>query len=309
MSVRAALVQTANAYPAMPGKASELGALAGRLDAVRNANLFHNAELVRLAAKKGARVVCLGELFPAPYFALGKDPLWLGLAEDWRDGPSVKLMSAVAKEARVVVIAPIYEVDAASGRRFNTAVVIESDGRLVGRYRKTHIPCGTNEKGSFHETFYYEASNGEPQPGSPEVLGSNPYFPAFKTSVGAIGVALCYDRHFEGVIGALARAGARLIFSPAVTFGAKSRRLWELEFLVDACRHRVFIGGSNRMGAEPPWGQEYFGSSYFAGPDGERLKDLSDHPNLVIADVDLDSLSRPDPSGWDLSRDLRRGIY
>ncbi len=103
--------------------------------------------------------------------------------------------------------------------------------------------CGANEQGRFAETFYY--GRGE----------SRPLYPVFKTSVGVIGVDICYDRHFEGVVGALARAGARLIFSPAVTFGAKSRRLWELEFLVDAARHRVFIGGSNRRGSEKPAGR------------------------------------------------------
>ena len=152
-------------------------------------------------------------------------------------------------------------------------------------------------------------SDGRQNAPSADILGENPFFPVFKTSVGKVGVAICYDRHFEGVVGALARAGAEVVFSPAVTFGAKSRRLWELEFLTDACRHRVFIGGSNRLGSEKPWGQRYFGASYFAGPDGAKLPDLSRRPDLVIADLDLGSLSRPDPSGWDLSRDARPRIY
>ncbi|MBI4425904.1 MAG: acyltransferase [Elusimicrobia bacterium] len=298
--MRAALTQTVNAYPDMPGAASALGRLAGRLPLVREANLRHHEALLRAAAAQGVQAVCLGELFPAPYFALGKDPLWFGLAEDAETGPSVSAMRALAAELRLVIVAPIYELEASSGRRFNTAVVIEQDGRVLGRYRKVHIPCGANEQGSFHETFYYERSGGE---------GPGGYLPVFSTSAGRIGVAICYDRHFEGVARGLARAGAELIFSPAVTFGAKSRRLWDLEFLVDACRHRVFIGGSNRLGSEKPWGQEYFGRSYFAGPDGAKLADLSQHPNLIVADLDLAALERPDPSGWDLPRDARPDVY
>ena len=94
-----------------------------------------------------------------------------------------------------------------------------------------------------------------------------------------------------------------------MTFGAKSRRLWDQEFLVDACRHRLFIGGSNRRGAEKPWNQEYFGASYFAGPDGEKVSNRSPRPDLVIADLDLASLKKPDPSGWNLKRDVRPNIY
>ena len=97
--------------------------------------------------------------------------------------------------------------------------------------------------------------------------------------------------------------------APAITFGAKSRRMWELEFEVDAARHRLFIGGSNRRGAELPWNQDFFGASHFAGPSG-RVAPLPACPEgLVIADLDLAELRGPDPSGWDLQRDRRPAIY
>jgi N-carbamoylputrescine amidase len=176
----------------------------------------------------------------------------------------------------------------------------------LGKYRKAHIPCGANEQGEFIETFYYGRSEVPQNEPSEYVLGDNPYFPVFKTAVGNMGVAICYDRHFEGVVAELARAGAQMVFSPAVTFGAKSQRMWEHEFLVDACRHRVVIGGSNRSGVEKPWNQMYFGASYFAGPDGGKLRGLSTQPELAIADLDLGALDRPDQSGWDLARDARR---
>lgn len=307
--VRAALTQTINAFSDMPDQVADLGRLKGRLDEVRAVNADHNVALIGAAARAGARIVCLGELCTAPYFALTEDPMWLALAEDAARGPSVAAFAKAAAENDIVVVAPIYEHDAEGDRRFNTAVVIEADGAIIGKYRKTHIPCGANEQGEFAETFYYGRSEGAQNAPSAKILGRNPYFPVFPTSVGEIGVAICYDRHFEGVVAALARAGAELVFSPAVTFGAKSRRLWEHEFLVDACRHRLFIGGSNRMGSEKPWNQPYFGASFFAGPDGEKLENISPNAELVIADLDLGSLKRPDPSGWNLKRDVRPDLY
>lgn len=305
--VRAALTQTANAYKDMPKSVKELGRLKGRLDEVRAANVERNVELIEAAAKAGANIVCLGELCTGPYFAMVKDPMWLGLAEDAAKGPSVAAFRAAAKANEIVVVAPIYELY--GKRRFNTAVVIEADGKIVGKYRKTHIPCGSNEQGEFAETYYYGRSEGRQNPKSRKILGKNPAFPVFRTSAGKVGVAICYDRHFEGVVAALAAGGAEIVFSPAVTFGAKSRRLWEQEFLVDACRHRLFLGGSNRRGSEKPWNQPYFGASYFAGPDGEKAANISSRPDLVIADLDLGALRKPDPSGWNLKRDVRPGIY
>jgi N-carbamoylputrescine amidase len=305
-TVRAALTQTVNAFSDMPASVDGLAALATRLEDIRAANVAHHVELVRAARQQGAQVVCFGELFTGPYFALRHDEFWVGLAEDAREGKTVTTLAAVAKEYGMVLVAPIYE-RARDGRRFNTAVVIDATGEVLGSYRKTHIPHGKNEQGHFLEGFYYERSDGQNGPHLRNV-SKNPYFPVWETAVGRVGVAICYDRHFEGVMSTLAREGAELVFCPAVTFGAKSHRLWHLEFPVDAARHNVFIGGSNRKGTEAPWGQSYFGDSYFVGPNGV-LANLSNHRELVISDVDLSQLEGPDPSGWNLKRDLRRDIY
>ena len=306
--VRAALTQTMNAFADMPERVEDLGRIEGRLEDIRRANVDHHIELIGAARDAGAQIICLGELFPAPYFALNKNPMWIAMAEDAAAGLTVTGLQRVAAERGIVIVAPIYELEKKTGRRFNTAVVIDAGGRVLGKYRKAHIPRGANEQGEFIETFYYGRSEGPQNEPSEFILGGNPYFPVFKTAVGNVGVAICYDRHFEGVVAALAKAGAQMVFSPAVTFGAKSQKMWEHEFLVDACRHRIFIGGSNRKGVEKPWNQPYFGASYFAGPDGEKLRDLATQPALVIADLDLDALVRPDPSGWDLKRDLRPGL-
>lgn len=305
--VRCALTETRNAYAAMPARVEDLPALAGKLDDVRRANVDHHVELIAVAARAGVRVLGMGELFPGPYFALDRNPLWHGLAEDPEEGPTIRAMRRAAREHAMVLVCPIYELDAASGRRFDTAVVVGETGTVIGRYRKTHIPEGTNETASFCETFYYERSDGR-NGASPVDLSTNPFFPVFETAFARIGVAICYDRHFPGCVATLARHGAEIVFSPAVTFGAKSRRMWELEFEVDAMRHKVFIGGSNRRGAEPPWNVEYFGASHFAGPNG-RPATVDVHPDLVVCDLDLDELAGGDPSGWDLARDARPDIY
>lgn len=307
--VRAALTQTVNAFMDMPESVADLGALKGRLEEIRRVNVEHHLALIAAASTAGASVICLGELFAAPYFALRKDPMWLDMAEDATTGPTVAALRRAAADHKMVIAAPLYEFDGATGKRFNAAVVIDVDGLILGKYRKTHIPHGSNEKGEFLETYYYGRSEGPQNAKSAKILGKNPYFPVFKTAVGNVGVAICYDRHFEGVVAALAEGGAQIVFSPAVTFGAKSQRLWEQEFLVDACRHRLFIGGSNRKGSEKPWNQPYFGAGYFAGPDGEKLENISAREELVIADLDLDALKLPDPSGWNLKRDARPDIY
>lgn len=306
-TLRVAMTETCNAYPAMPATVAELPTLADRLDDLRAANVDHHVGLCKQAAGLGCQVVGMGELFTGPYFALGKDPMWLALAEDALAGPTVSTLRQVARDTAMVLVAPIFEHDAASGRRFNTAVVIGDDGEVLGKYRKTHIPVGTNEQGSFAETFYYDASDGALGTW-PRNVARNPFFPVFDTGRVKLGVAICYDRHFEGVMAALAAGGAELVLSPAVTFGAKSRRMWDLEFEVDAARHNLYIGGSNRRGSEPPWQQPYFGASHFVGPQG-RLPSVASPPELVIADLDLAALAGPDPSGWNLPRDRRPSIY
>ena len=180
------------------------------------------------------------------------------------------ILRQAAADLKLIIVAPIYELDARTGKRFNAAVVID-EGRVLGNTAKP--TSGRGQRRVFHGNLYY--GRGE---GRPNLNGrTRPALPVFQTTAEKSGRHL-YDRHFEGVVGALAASGAQLVFCPAVTFGAKSRRLWELEFPVDACRHRVFIGGSNRLGRERPWNQEYFGGSFFAGPDGNKLKNLSRNP-------------------------------
>jgi N-carbamoylputrescine amidase len=137
MPIIVAVTETKNAFREMPARTEDLGALAGRLDEIRQANVDHPLELIADAARHGARAIGLGELFAAPYFALSRDPMWHAMAEPAEDGATVRALAAAAKSHGIVIVAPIYE-KAPSGKRYNTAVVIDADGTIAGKYRKTH---------------------------------------------------------------------------------------------------------------------------------------------------------------------------
>jgi len=304
--IRAALTETRNAFEDMPATPDGLDALAGRLDEIREANLAHHIELADRAAQAGANLIGFGELFTGPYFALEERAFWRDLAEDAHDGPTVTRLRDTARQLGIVIVAPLFELDARTGKRFNTAVVIERTGEVLGIFRKVHIPAGANERASFHETFYYDGSDGALHNGAANI-STNPFYPVFETSVGRLGVAICYDRHYPGSVATLAANGAQIVLQPAVTFGSTSRRAWPIEAAVDALRHRVHLCVSNRSGAEAPWGVEYFGESFFVGPGGPHpARHIG--PELLLADLDLDSLG-PGDSGWDFARDARPECY
>ncbi|MEY3012794.1 MAG: hypothetical protein RIT45_1529 [Pseudomonadota bacterium] len=307
--LRLAMTETRNAYAAMPERIEALPTLADHLDAIRDANVAHNVALIEAAAGAGADVVLLSEFCTGPYFALSVQAFWREMAEDAHDGPSVLAFAAAAARAGVVVVAPIYERCPRTGERHDTAVVIDADGTRLGCYRKLHVPDGTNEQATFSEAFYYRAP-GEPGPiWRPERnVSRHPLLPVFATAKGRIGVSICYDRHFDGVHRALARNGAELVLCPAVTFGAKSERMWWRESEVDAVRHRIFLGVSNRLGEEAPWNQPFFGQSHVMGPEGP-VSCSRELAGLVLADVDLATLHAVDPSGWQLDRDRRDEDY
>ena len=152
------------------------------------------------AAKQGAQVMLFQELFYGPYFCQVQDPQYFSYTEHIPDGPTTKRMQDLAKETGMVLVVPMYEEDdKASGIYYNTAAVIDADGKYLGKYRKTHIP---HVKG-FWEKFYFRPGN----------LG----YPVFDTAVGKVGVYICYDRHFPEGARALGLNGAEMVFIPSAT--------------------------------------------------------------------------------------------
>lgn len=296
-TIRAALIETKNV-----ADLSEITPL--KIEKIKKINLEHNIELIKDAVNQGTQIICLNELFPAPYFAIEKeaDKKWIDFAESVEKGSTIKALRKVSKDLNIIILAPIYE-QATHGNRYNTTVVIE-EGNILGKYRKTHIPHGHNEQGNFTEGFYYNASDDEKMNIGYKKISGHPLFPVFKTGIGKIGIATCFDRHFQYVWQHLENGGAQIVFSPAVTFGETSREAWNHEFPTEAIRHGFFIGGSNRIGQEFQNGPIFFGESYFVGPNGKKLPNVSNYKNLVIADLNLTELER-DSSGWNLTGNKR----
>ncbi len=148
------------------------------LDRIRTFLIDKHVALIESAAQQGVQVLCLQELFYGPYFCAEQDPKWLALAEEVPGGPTVRLMQELAKKHNMIMIVPVFEEEM-PGVYYNTAAVLDADGGYLGKYRKTHIP---HLAPGFWEKYYFKPGNSG--------------YPVFSTSVGKIGVYICYDRHF-----------------------------------------------------------------------------------------------------------------
>ncbi|MGH9067065.1 MAG: nitrilase-related carbon-nitrogen hydrolase [Acidimicrobiales bacterium] len=246
--------------------------------------------LAKEAAAQGAQALCFQELFYGPYFCQVQDPKYYSYVEPI-PGPTTERVSALAEETGMVVVAPIYEEDQ-PGVYYNTAIVVDADGRYLGKYRKTHIP---HVKG-FWEKFYFRPGN----------LG----YPVFQTAVGPVGVYICYDRHFPEGWRALGLAGARIVFNPSATSRGLSAYLWQLEQPAAAVANEYFVGAINRVGVEDLGENEFYGGSYFADPRGQLVGEAAsaDDDEVVVRDLDMDLLEEVRRT-WAFYRDRRPDAY
>lgn len=250
-----------------------------------------HVQMIEEAAKQGAQIVGLQEIFHGPYFCAEQDPKWYATAEP-EDGPTVTRMREVAKRLGIVLVVPWYEEEQ-PGVYYNSAVVIEKDGRILGKYRKTHIP---HVGPCFWEKFYFKPGN----------LG----YPVFETSVGRVGLIICYDRHFPEVARELGIKGAEIVFNPSATVESLSRYLWELEQPAHAVANGFWIAASNRVGIEKPLNEhKFYGSSYFCSPRGKIVAQASDTDDeVLVADLELDEI-REVRNVWQFFRDRRPETY
>ena len=246
---------------------------------------------IRTAASAGAQVVCLQELFYGPYFCQVQDPQWYSWTEGVPDGPTVKLMQDLARELHLVLVVPVYEREQ-EGVYYNTAAVIDADGRYLGKHRKNHIP----QTSGFWEKYYFKPGN----------LG----YPVFQTRYAKIGVYICYDRHFPEGARALGLNGAEIVLNPSATVAGLSQYLWKLEQPAHAVANGYFIGAINRVGTEAPWNiGKFYGHSYWCDPRGQTLAEGSeDKDELVIADMDLSKIDEV-RNTWQFFRDRRPESY
>lgn len=256
--------------------------------------LQKHEDFARSAATDGAQAICFQELFYGPYFGITQDRKYYELAEPI-DGPIVTRFAALAKELSIVMVLPIYE-EAQAGVYYNTAVVVDSDGSLAGTYRKNHLPHLEN----FYEKFYFRPGN----------LG----WPVFDTSIGKVGVAICYDRHFPEGWRMLGLAGAQIVFNPNAAKPGLSNRLWELEQTTAAAANGYFVVVPNRVGREDnEYGElavDFYGTSYVADPRGNYVGERgpSDSESLLVRDLNID-LVREVRNEWQFYRDRRPDTY
>ncbi|WP_426311330.1 nitrilase-related carbon-nitrogen hydrolase [Cellulosimicrobium sp. E-16] len=245
---------------------------------------------LRDAADQGAKLVCFQELFYGPYFCQVQDAAYYAYAESV-PGPTVERFSALAAELGTVVVLPVYEEEQ-PGVLYNTAAVIDADGRYLGKYRKTHIP---HVRG-FWEKFYFRPGN----------LG----YPVFDTAVGRVGVYICYDRHFPEGWRALGLNGAEIVLNPSATSRGLSNYLWRLEQPAAAVANEYYVGAINRVGVEDLGDDDFYGTSYFVDPEGAFVGDPADdhEEELIVRDLDLDLL-RVVRDRWQFYRDRRPDAY
>ena len=273
-------------------QASNAGSTDDPIEKIKHDNTVKNLEFIEEAAVVGVQIVCMQEVFTTPYFCAEQEPRWYDAVEKIPDGPTVKLMQEVARKHNMVVIVPIYEEEI-TGVYYNTAAVIDADGKYLGKYRKNHIP---HTKPGFWEKYYFKPGN----------LG----YPTFETAFARIGVYICYDRHFPEGARALGLNGAEIVFNPSATVAGLSEYLWELEQPAHAVANGYFVGAINRVGHEQPWDiGEFYGKSYFCNPRGKIIAQASrDSDELVVADLDLDQI-REVRNVWQFFRDRRPETY
>src|SRR5437016_8329404 len=290
-----------------PSTRYTVGLVQMAMSANPDANLTKAVAKISEAAAAGAQLVCLPELFRSQYFAQREDPELFDLAEPI-PGPSTEALGKAAKHAGVVVIAPVFERRAA-GLYHNSAAVIDADGRVVGTYRKMHIP----DDPAYYEKFYF----------TPGDLG----FRAFDTRVGRIGTLVCWDQWYPEGARLTALQGANVLFYPTAIgwhpaekeqYGEQQLDAWKTIQRGHAIANGCWVAAVNRVGRErfiapsggpATEGLEFWGSSFIADPFGTVVAEApADQETIVLGDVDIARIEAV-RRGWPFLRDRRIDAY
>ncbi len=281
-----------------PGSVS-LGLVQMRCSADPDANLHAAIERIRLAAAKGAEVVCLQELFRSQYFCQTEDHRHFALAETI-PGPSTAALEPLARDLGVVIVASLFE-KRAEGVYHNTAVIIDADGRRLGKYRKMHIP----DDPRYYEKFYF----------APGDLG----FRAWDTRFGRIGVLVCWDQWYPEAARLTALRGAQVLFYPTAIgwlpeekaeFGSAQQSAWETMQRSHAIANGVYVAAVNRVGHEgsADGGIEFWGASFVSDPYGNVLQRAGGDEDVLIVPCDLRAVDTA-RTHWPFLRDRRIDAY
>jgi N-carbamoylputrescine amidase len=290
--VKAGLVQASNVIaPTKDTEKMSKDDMKKEVKKILDANLKKHEKMTREAAKKGVQILCYQEIFNTPYFCAEHHMRWFSAAEPI-PGPTTDEVSRWAKKYSMVIIVPIYEY-VMDGVYYNSAAVIDADGKLLGTTRKMHIPYVSP---GFYEKYYFKPGNTD--------------YPVFKTAYAKVAPYICYDRHFPDGARILGLHGAEILFNPSATTLGVSRYLWELEQPAHAVANGYFVGAVNRVGMEEPWNTgKFYGSSYFCSPKGKIIAQGSeDKDEVVVADLDLEEIYEI-RNTWAFYRDRRPETY
>ena len=270
---------------------------------------------VRRAHERGAQIICLQELFNAPYFCKSLDINWFDLAEPI-PGPTTARMQALARELSVVLIVPIYERQAAGLYR-NSAAVIDADGALLGVYRKMHIPHDP----MFEEKYYFTPGDAaDTALRDPNLSRDSGGFRVWTTRYGTIGVLICWDQWYPEAARITALLGADVLFYPTAigwhpaekeTFGQDQVTAWRTIQRSHAIANGVFVASPNRVGFEDHAGTrglEFFGHSVIFDPFGRILTEATTEPDVLVATCDP-ALIEETRRNWPFLRDRRVDAY
>jgi beta-ureidopropionase len=257
---------------------------------IQQAMLDKHLPMIEDAAKQGVKILGLQEIFNGPYFCPSQDKRWYEAAETI-PGPTTEIMQGIARKHSMVIVVPLYEQEM-RGVFYNTAAVIDADGKYLGKYRKQHIP----QVAGFWEKYFFKPGNGG--------------YPVFQTAYAKVGVYICYDRHFPEGARCLGLNGAEIVFNPSATVAGLSQYLWKLEQPAHAAANGYYVAASNRVGTEAPWNiGKFYGTSYFVNPRGQIIAEASeDKDELVVADIDLGLIDEVRQT-WQFYRDRRPDAY
>ena len=266
--------------------------MACSLDASKNLEIA--VDSIRAAAKQGAQIICLPELFLTQYFCQTEEPDNFSLAEPL-PGPTSTTLSNLAKELQVVLIVPLFE-KRTQGIYHNTAIVIDADGSIAGTYRKMHIP----DDPCFFEKFYF----------TPGDTG----FKSFSTRYGKVGVLICWDQWFPEAARLTALSGAQFLFYPtAIGYQDEDAKVsqqqisaWETIQKSHAISNGVFLASVNRVGRENAL--NFWGKSFICNPFGEVIGQAEDEPQILIAKCPLSEIEST-RQNWPFLRDRRVDAY
>jgi N-carbamoylputrescine amidase len=264
------------------------------------ANIARVAELVREAAGRGAQVILPPELFQGPYFCVAQEERWFRHAHPWKEHPCVKALAPLAGELGVVLPISIFERE--GPHYFNSLVMADADGSLLGVYRKSHIPDGPG----YMEKYYF-------RPGDTG-------FKVWDSRFGRLGVGICWDQWYPEAARAMALMGAEVLLYPTA-IGSEphdptldTAAPWRRAMQGHAVSNVIPVVGANRTGFEP-WenypggGQLFYGSSFIADHRGDLVQAFGrEDEGALVAEFDLDFLATH-RAAWGFFRDRRPDLY